>query len=279
MLDLSKEIDERNRATIVEVATAAEGLGISFIIVGAMARDLILHHVYGAPIKRGTNDIDFGIQISAWDEFNRLKETLFETGYSEDKQVQRLKDPGGRYVDIVPFGPLQDIDANVGFPPKGDFKMSVLGFQEALDNSINVVIQKDPVVTAPVVSPQGLALLKIIAWEDRAREKRGKDALDLAYLLGTYERVCGIGDRAYASEGLMESVDWDLTIACAYLLGQDTAAITKVTTRKKAGDILNKALDVDDPGNLIIEMCEFGRSDAGAKLALLAAFNRGFKGE
>ena len=71
-----------------------------------MARDLILHHVYGAPIKRATDDIDFGMQVGTWEEFNQLKSKLYENGYSEDKQEQRLIDPGGKSVDLVPFGSL-----------------------------------------------------------------------------------------------------------------------------------------------------------------------------
>jgi predicted nucleotidyltransferase len=276
LLDLSKDIDERHVTTIGEVAKVAEELGVACIIVGAMARDLILHYVYGAPVRRGTNDIDFGIQLSSWGEFNRLKSALYEVGYSEDKQVQRLKDPRGRDVDIVPFGPLQDTDANIAFPPKGDFEMSVLGFQEALNNSISVVIQRAPRIEVQVVSPPGLAILKIIAWSDRARDERGKDALDLTYLLEAYERVSNISERAYEVAGLMESVDWNLTYASAFLLGEDAAAIAGEETARKLTAILTRALDTDNPGQLLSEMSVSRHAAKDAEYQLLSAFSRGF---
>jgi len=279
LLNLSKDIDERHSLTFGEIAKVAKELEIPFIVAGAMARDLILHYVYGAPIKRATDDIDFGMQVRTWEEFNRLKFALCEIGYSEDRQEQRLIDPRGRIVDLVPFGSLQDVDANIGFPPKGDFKMSVLGFQEALDNSIRVEIQKDPHIEVSVVSPQGLALLKIIAWADRASEKRNKDALDLAYLLEAYERVDDINVRVYEVEGLMESVDFDLPQASAYLLGQDATGIAENDTKKMVIGILDKALDEENPSSLTIEMSDRGRFDSSNEYALLSSFSRGFKNE
>lgn len=279
MLNLSTSIDQRHVLTFGEVAKVAEELEIPFIVVGAMARDLILHHVYGAPIKRATDDIDFGVQVGTWEEFNRLKSKLYENGYSEDKQEQRLIDPRGKSVDLVPFGSLQDADANIGFPPKGDFKMSVLGFQEALDNSVRAIVQKDPYIEVSVVSPQGMALLKIIAWSDRGRDKRGKDALDLTYIMEAYERVAGIQDRVFEIEGLMESVGHDLPQASAYVLGQDAAEIAKRETKIVVVDILERALDDENPSNLTIEMSDRGRFDSSNEHALLSSFSRGFKSE
>ena len=39
--------------------------GLPFLIVGAMARDLVLHHGFGAPIERGTRDVDFAIRVAS----------------------------------------------------------------------------------------------------------------------------------------------------------------------------------------------------------------------
>jgi len=279
LLNLSTNIDQRHVLTFGEVAKVAEDLEIPFIVVGAMARDLILYYVYGARIKRGTDDIDFGMQVSSWDEFNNLKNALCEVGFSEDEQAQRLLDPRGKAVDLVPFGSIQDENANIRFPPKDDFEMSVLGFQEALDNSVRVIIQDKPYIEVSVVSPQGLALLKIIAWNDRVKEKRGRDALDLALLLDAYERVGDIKERVYGVDGLMESVDYDLSQASAYLLGQDAAEIAESETKVMVINILDKALDDENPGNLTVEMSDRGRFDSSNERALLSSFSRGFKDE
>lgn len=277
LLDLSMDIDQRHVATFSEVSNVANKLGIPFVVVGAIARDLILHHVYGARIQRATDDIDFGIQVSTWDEFNQLKLALCEEGFSEDRQAQRLLDPRGRVVDLVPFGSLQDENADIGFPPKGDFKMSVLGFQDAFDHSIKVVVQKEPYIEVSVISPQGLALLKIIAWEDRRKEKRGKDAEDLAYLFEAYERVGDIRERVFEVENLMESVDWDLSQASVYLLGIDTAEIAKSETQSKIIEILEQSLDEGGRGELVADMSNQTQLEFETSFNLLTAFCNGFK--
>lgn len=278
LLNLSTSIDQRHALTFGEVANVAKELDISFVVVGAMARDLILHHVYGGPIKRATIDIDFGMQVSTWDEFSALKVALCEIGFREDRQAQRLLDPRGRIVDLVPFGSLQDMDSSIHFPPKGDYKMSVLGFQEALDSSIRVIIQKAPYIEVSVVSPPGLALLKIISWADREVEKRNKDASDLAYLLEAYERVGDVSNRVYEEDDLMESVDWYMERASAYLLGKDAMAIAQPDTATVVNTILDKAFDEDKPNYLISEMYPGGKSSSyDANSDLLAAFRRGFK--
>lgn len=277
MLNLSTSVDQRHVMTFGEVSKVTDELEIPFIVVGAMARDLILHHVYKARIQRATNDIDFGIQVSSWNELDRLKSELCKIGYREDEQAQRMLDPRDRIVDLVPFGPLQDEHADIIFPPKGNFKMSVLGFQDAMDSSIRVIIQNEPHIEVSVVSPPGLALLKIIAWRDRAREKRNKDAADLAYLIETYEKVGDISLRIYDVRGLMEFYEWDMALASAFLLGQDSKSIAKNETKIMVNDILDQALDKERPSSLIAEMNGNGVTGIENMYKLLVAFNRGFK--
>ena len=38
----------------------ATALGITYLVVGATARDIVLVHGYGANVERGTRDIDLG---------------------------------------------------------------------------------------------------------------------------------------------------------------------------------------------------------------------------
>lgn len=58
----------------------ARKLSIDFIVVGATARDLVLVHGYGSTIERGTRDIDFGINVSSWADFNSLTDGLIHAG-------------------------------------------------------------------------------------------------------------------------------------------------------------------------------------------------------
>ena len=73
-----------------KVDVCAKGLGIDYLIVGAMARDLVMHHGFGAHIERGTRNVDFAIQVASWQEFNTLK-------YASFRPVQRIAGNDRRY--------------------------------------------------------------------------------------------------------------------------------------------------------------------------------------
>jgi predicted nucleotidyltransferase len=68
-----------------DVSSHAQALVINYLVVGAMARDLVLVHGFNSTIERGTRDIDFGINVASWDEFHALKNRLLEAGYKNDR--------------------------------------------------------------------------------------------------------------------------------------------------------------------------------------------------
>jgi predicted nucleotidyltransferase len=122
-----------------------------------------MHHAYGAPIQRATRDIDMAVQVPDWEGFESIRSSLIEKGYTKADVPHRLYDLHGIPLDIIPFGPIQDGDLIIAWPPEGDVKMGVMGFQEALESSVRVVVDQDPALELPVASPQGLALLKLVA--------------------------------------------------------------------------------------------------------------------
>lgn len=120
-----------------DISKHAQALDIDFLVIGAMARDLVLVHGFGSKIERGTKDVDFGINIASWDEFNALKNCLLDAGYKIDAKMEhRLhytesNDDLDWEIDIVPFGEIADIQNNIYWPPAQDFVMNVQGFSEA----------------------------------------------------------------------------------------------------------------------------------------------------
>jgi predicted nucleotidyltransferase len=79
LLDLSAKIDPRSVALFAAVSEAAGSLGLPFFVVGATARDMIFELGHGFPSKRGTLDRDFGVRVSSWAEFEKLRTlTTFE---------------------------------------------------------------------------------------------------------------------------------------------------------------------------------------------------------
>lgn len=229
MSDISLNISGKIELPIVklyqDVSEVSAALGIPFIVVGASARDIVLHHGHGASVERATQDVDFGIEVPDWSAFQKLKQSLADRGFRETATAHRMMSPNDIPIDIVPFGDIEDEQSSIAWPPAGDWKMSVLGFQEVCANAEIVRIQEEPPVDIPVASPAGMTILKLIAWLDRPSDLRRKDAPDLIYLLTTYEKLPQISDHLYRDRQLMEQHDWDLTLASAHQLGADAGEL------------------------------------------------------
>tara|TARA_R110002094_G_scaffold185592_1_gene161998 strand:- start:3371 stop:4201 length:831 start_codon:yes stop_codon:yes gene_type:complete len=217
-----------------DISEHAEDLAINFMVVGAMARDLVFVHGYGSTIERGTRDVDFGINVAGWGEFHALRDSLLQVGYQPDEhKIYRLtcRDEKGLpwEIDIVPFGEIADDDSSIQWPPEQSFSMSVLGFSEAFEHVLSVQISEDPEIVIPVASPAGICLLKLVAWLDREIELRAKDATDFSYLIQSYSKIPEILEALY-EDGYMESQEWGETKASAMKLGIDTADIASSET-------------------------------------------------
>lgn len=277
-LDITGKIDAATVELFRTVKKTIQRLKMPYVVVGATARDLVLHHGHGAVLERATRDIDFAIEIPGWDAFGALRRKLAEAGFSEGREQHRLYGPAGTIVDIVPFGQVADESVTIAWPPDGEIVMNVLGFQEACDNADRVCLDKPSGLTIPVATPPGMALLKMIAWNDRERDKRIKDARDLAYLLMSYERVPTVLDALYNDWAeISANYDWDITLAAAHKLGVDAAAIVGEKTRTEIELLLFGKQGAAMQERLITEMCR--RNDAPEyekNERLLTAFVAGF---
>lgn len=232
LLDLSGKIEGDLIELCEAVVNKADSLDIPFFVVGAYARDIVLHHGHGIRPQRLTEDVDFGIQVSDWGQFRKLTDALISTGdFKLTKQTQRFVHKNGLLIDIVPFGPIED-GHRITWPPENAVIMNVLGFQEAFEHSQSVKLRSNPDLIIPVATPAGLAIMKIIAWKERTRDLRGKDAKDLALLLQNYMDA-GNEQRLYDEEpDLLEEDGYDYTLAGARLLGRDMAGIARPETKR-----------------------------------------------
>lgn len=236
-----------------EVVAASEATGIAWFVGGASARDILLTHVHDIEATRATADIDIGISIQGWTGHDALRRALLASGnFTAPKgSAHRLNygapQTGERtWLDIVPFGGVQDEHGEIAWPPEGSVRMNVAGFRQALDTAIAVRIDRDLVV--PVASLPAQAMLKIVAWQDRHAADR-KDAIDLLFLMAHYAQAGNL-DRLYSDAfDLVERHGHDPDIAGAALLGRDAAAIAN------DGDIRTQILAilrVDDPAPPIL---------------------------
>lgn len=272
-MDLLHKLDDELIARYRTISTVSKRLGIPFLVVGASSRDLIFYHSHGLRIQRATKDVDFGIQVPSWEFFDKVKKELIAEGFSESKNAHRLIRGDIYPIDIVPFGEISNVDLNIEWPPDGDRVMSVLGFQEAFEHSNLIRISREPDICISVATPAGLTLMKLIAWRDRDRTLRKKDALDLKYIFESYERLPNNQTRVFEDIELLENYDADIMLIGAYLLGKDTNSIASDRSRKFVAEIwsTNKSEEI-----LVAEMSDRTSGAIEYSHSLLSAFKQGF---
>lgn len=252
------------------------------LLVGAMARDLLLYYAHNISIIRATEDIDLGFAVSDWEDFAALRASLLASTQFEahGSLIHRFSDRRGRQIDLIPFGGLERPDGSIAWPPQGDEVMTVAGYREAQASAIDVLLpggQRVFVVSLPM-----LVILKVIAWSERHTMAPRKDAADLLLILKNYLDA-GNQQRLYDEAAhLLDQNDFDYERAGAWLAGQDAAAAIQIDRAKETpvyqriSIILTQEVDPDGPLRLLGEM---GGRDAENTRLLLAAFLRGFSGE
>ena len=233
MTNISFNLSEKIDLVILDILEVihqeASALGILFFVVGATARDIVLNHCHTIKTDRATRDLDIGVEVDSWDEFQQLSKALVATGRFEATREQyRLK--FGRFpVDIVPFGNVSPEGRTISWPPDQQVIMNIMGFKEAYHYGMNVRLSTAPLLDVKVPTIPGMALMKVISWNDRYPE-RSKDAEDLLFFMEHYSDA-GNEDRMFDSEvELLQMEGFDLVLAGIRLLGRDMAAIADEST-------------------------------------------------
>jgi len=257
-----------------EIIRVTTELDIAFFVVGAFARDLILNTLYGIAVKRATEDIDCGIQVQSWEQFEQLKASLIETGHfnPDEKQQQRLKYRDQVKIDIVPFGAIEENGVIVW--PDDETVMITLGFDEAYKDTITVRLAED--VEISICSLAGLALMKLIAWNDRRFQYR-KDAQDLGLLMMTYLDA-GNNDRIFgdeAEDGDLLNDDFDYELMSARILGRDVKRLLSERSAAPVGDILDEQTGDRNQYPLVEAMLSNFHGEFEKGLAMLESFRQG----
>jgi len=237
LLNLSGKVDPQIIEVLSIISCEAAALKIPFFVIGAFARDLILEHHHGITPTRKTSDIDLGIKVTAWKDFEALVSCLSreETYLSDPERAGHRVCLRAIAVDIVPFGDVSDDRQYIFWPPDKAVKMSVVGFKEAYESSISVMLREEPELVIRIPTLSGLALLKIISWNEKYPD-RNKDALDLLLIINNYQHT-GIEDRLYGEKLLLAEEEFDFQDASIRLLGQDMALIASGDTYQIVNDI------------------------------------------
>ena len=251
--DLSGKIDRPTINALSALKRESDALNIPFFVVGALARDLILKHGYGVEPSRITRDIDLGVRVADWEQFDRLKDALIATGkFTSTRERQRFHYETV-WIDIVPFGDITDERKRISWPPEHSMFISVVGFDEAYESSVTARLSSAPELDIRLPTLAGLALLKVISWAERYPE-RAKDAGDLLMIMQKYEDAGNL-ERLYEQErDLLEEEAFDTRLAGIRLLGRDMARIAVPDTVVTITVILEAETKQSSPYRLIIDM-------------------------
>lgn len=88
LLDISPRIDRAIATVLSDLADIGTDANIEFFVVGAVARDLILDYGFGIEAAPATRDIDLGIRVPDWQEFERLVNLLEDNNWNSREQQQ-----------------------------------------------------------------------------------------------------------------------------------------------------------------------------------------------
>lgn len=221
------------------VAEACGRVEADFFLIGALARDVLLEHIYGTEVPLTTGDVDVAVAVGSWQAYEDLRRRLVEEhGFEEGPEKQRLRSPEGTPLDLVPFGGVEEEGGKARFPPEGSPELTVLGFEAAWEAALPVRFGEGPGGEKPigggngdkgpvlrVASLEGLALLKLISWNERPR-KRARDAQDLCLLLQHFYDA----RRALITErhaDLFDTDSFSKPKASARALGRELASLIR----------------------------------------------------
>lgn len=269
LIDLSAtELGPFSRV-LADVLRCTQALQLRVLVTGAFARDIHLRYAHKVNVTRETEDIDIALAIPDWTAFARLKAALIETGRFVEmpNRVQRLRHAQGLPLDIVPFEGIESPDRHIAWPPDGAFRMNVFGYREALAAADTVRLPGN--IETQVVSLAGLALLKIIAWQERHYEAPKKDASDLM-LIARYYLYAGNEERLWSEfESWTQAEDFDLLRAGARMLGIDIARLVNPAGRERLAAILAREADPGQSNTLVREMAPNDQESARTLVAEL----------
>jgi predicted nucleotidyltransferase len=249
------------------------------LMVGAMARDLLLHYGEGVAVARATIDVDLAFAVAHWEQFAMLRHALVDSGrFSPYPAVaHRLFHLGKLAIDLIPFGGVEDATGRIRWPGD-DSLMRVLGYREAAATAIEVRLPRGEHVRT--VSLPMLAVLKVVAWAERHATSPRKDARDL-FLALRHHLSSERAERLFSdAPQLLETDDFDLDVAGAWLAGRDAArAILAASEQpRRLLDAVEGVLARETDADGRLELVGESGIDAEFALRLLTGLRNGLAG-
>lgn len=205
MIDLTGRSDiPVAEEVLAELTDICRDLELEFLVVGAAARDLVIHALQQSTPIRATEDIDIAVAVRIGEQFIELADRLTRKGRSE-----HTFEVFGVEVDVVPFGGIEQ-GREVRFAD--GYLLDVNGLQEAHATSVPV---RMPLGTElRVASAPAQTALKVLAWRDR-HHANPKDGLDLRVILAALAEDPFVDD-VWEDDEALSATDDDVVAAASY---------------------------------------------------------------
>lgn len=260
---------ERFSPVFEAVEQACAAVGISFYLVGAVARDIWLTGIHKIPSGRITRDLDLALLIPHEDDYWKLREGLLRTGqFSEVRNAPvTLLYQGAITLDLIPFGDLEVADGLVVLH-RGEGMANILvnGFTEVFDEATEWV-DIDEHYHFRVCTLPGMVVLKLIAFDDRP-EHRFKDLEDIAFILINYVDI--IGAELWDEHSDLLEDDVSLPLISARILGRHLRPLLARSEPlyRRIVTILNRQILIGEDGPLARSFRVQGGPVATTEMAL-----------
>ena len=275
-LDLSNKIPNQTVEILQKVMSVTEKLNIPIFLIGATARDFVLEYGYNLPKSTKTRDIDFGVAVSNWQEYEKLKLELVNTGnFTLDLKAEHrlIENFSQTKIDFVPFGEIESPPGQITFLNKSHTVMNMTGFSEVFESALTVRLSADLIIK--IVSPVGLALLKLFSWNDRFENK---DVSDFWLIVKNYLNIPDNEDRIYNKYfSWLEDEDYDFEIAGAKLLGIDIAEISSEETKMQISSFFENQKKLENFAFEIMRVEKSAEDNFDRIMLILKAIEEGLR--
>lgn len=242
---------------LLELTEYFKDSGISFFVIGATARDIIME-LHGEQSGRLTYDLDIAITINCWSQWEVVEKGILDlANFKKDKtQQQRFLYKDNFALDIVPFGEIMKQGNKIFWPPDESFAMSVLGFDAVQDASLKINVDEE--IEISIASLCGIFILKAFAWKDR-HQKNNKDADDIGFILVNYLEIHRDASLEYYD--IVYPENHTILTGGGSMLGIHTAELLSdyLDVKIAVMEILQSELDKNEESMLINQILETNR--------------------
>lgn len=225
-MDLVERLGPKALSDLCFLNASFTEFGLHYSLIGATA--LLVHRI---DLPRITQDLD--VVVATRGSFTDTLGELVARGFRRTKTAHRVVSPQGTRVDILPVSSKSAKTGVIEWPD--GTTMTAVGFKEALDLAVHVLLPDCDIRVAPLPVLAGLKLIT-----STSEQRKGKDDLnDLLECLEQYELQ---GERRFS---VYDLTNRELTFdqAGAFLLGHELKTAVQPATLRAVHNALFATLE------------------------------------